>query len=70
METFLKDVFIGFLWQLKRGGIPTVRNSEKLTIYNATKLNKFYGGCSSMVECATVARETRVRFPSSALLIK
>ncbi len=39
-ENFLKVLFIEMTWQLKRGGIPTVRNSEKLTNYNTIKLNK------------------------------
>lgn len=39
--------------------------SNKVFILNFTELN--YGGCSSMAERATVARETGVQFSSSAL---
>ena len=42
--------------------------NDKFFIGSNIQLNIRYGGCSSVVECETVALETRVRFPPFAYL--
>ena len=46
--------------------ISSINNNLFIPILSSIKCN--YGGCSSVVECETVALETRVRFPPPACL--